>query len=263
MLAGLATILSIYLIRIIMIRQFGLAELGIYQSAFNLSGILAQFVLTAMTADYYPRLTAVAGDNESVHRIVNEQSQISTLLSLPGLAVMMIFAPLIIKLFYATSFITAVPIMRWCILGVLGRVFSWPIGFIMAAKGYGKLYLGTEFFACSLHVIAVYIFIGIWGLDGAGVAFMALYIVYTALMLFVMRRLVGAIWDRDTMMLNLKSTSVMILLMLNCTLNSDITTQWLINIIVVVIVTILCFKQLSRNSDIGIHTLLDKLRHNK
>jgi len=260
MLAGSATILSLYLIRILMLRQFGLADVGIYQSAFNLSGMLAQFVLTAMVSDYYPRLTAVAGDNVHVHRIVNEQSQVSILLSLPGLAVMMVFAPVIIKLFYAASFITAVPIMRWCILGILGRVFSWPIGFVMAAKGYGKLYLGTEIFACSLHVAAVYLLTRIWGLEGAGVAFMVLYVVYTALMLFVMRRLVGATWDRQTLKLTLLATIVMTVLMLNCTLTGNMTIQWLINLAILAVVTYLCFGQLSKISDIGLNALLDKLR---
>ena len=58
--SGLALSLSNYLIRVVMLRQFDLADVGIYQAAFNLSGILVGFVLGAMGADYYPRLTAAA-----------------------------------------------------------------------------------------------------------------------------------------------------------------------------------------------------------
>lgn len=136
---GLIMALSSYLIRIVLMRQFDLAVVGIYHAAFNLSGILVGFVLGAMGADYYPRLTAAADDNASVHRMVNDQSQISILLALPGLAAMMVFAPHIINLLYSASFDTAVPVLRWCIMGILGRVFSWPMGYVVLAKGKGKV----------------------------------------------------------------------------------------------------------------------------
>ena len=261
--AGLALTLSNYLIRVVMLRQFDLADVGIYQAAFNLSGILVGFVLGAMGADYYPRLTAAAGDNVSVRRMVNEQSQISILLALPGLAAMMIFAPLIIEIFYAATFETAVPILRWCILGILGRVFSWPMGFVMLAKAKGKVFFMTEAFGGLIHLVGVFFFIRIWGLDGAGIAFMVLYLVYTGLMLFVMRRLVGATWDRHTLKLTTLAATVMVGLMLNCTLGSYLVAVWTINLLVLVCVTWFCLKQLSRQSDIGLQALLVKLRVKK
>ncbi len=250
--AGLVTALSGYLIQIVMLRQFSLADVGIYQAAFNLSGILVGFVLSAMGADYYPRLTAVAGDNTSVHRIVNEQSQISVLLSLPGLAAMMIFAPLIIKLFYASSFVTAVPVLRWCILGILGRVFSWPLGFVILAKGKGKLFFVTEVIACALHLTAVFFFIQIWGIKGAGIAFMMLYVVHAGLMLFVIRMMVGASWNQHTLKLAIIASIIMALLMLNCTFNNFFYATWAINIFIVAGVSMFCLKRLEQLSNIRI-----------
>ena len=143
-----------------------------------------------MGADYYPRLTAVASDNASVYRMVNEQSQIAILLALPGLAAMMVFAPLIINIFYAASFATAVPVLRWCTLGILGRVFSWPLGFVVLAQGKGNLFFITEAFSCGLQLAGVFLFTRKYGLDGAGIAFFVLYVFYTCLMLFVMQMLV-------------------------------------------------------------------------
>ena len=246
-----------------MLQQFGLGDVGIYQAAFSLCGILVGFVLGAMGADYYPRLTAAAGDNASVHRMVNEQSQISILLALPGLAAMMIFAPLIIKLFYAASFTTAVPILRWCILGILGRVFSWPMGFVILAKGKGTVFFVTEAFAGILHLAAVFFFIRIWGINGAGIAFMVLYLVHTSLMLFVMHRFVGTTWDRQTLKLTAMATTVMIGLMFNSTLVSHLMAAWTINLIVLAGVTWFCLQQLSRQSDIGFKALFVKLRAKK
>lgn len=261
--AGLVTTLVSYLIRVVMLQQFDLSDVGIYQAAFNLSGILVGFVLGAMGADYYPRLTAVASDNDSVQRMVNEQSQVSILLSLPGLAAMMIFAPLIIKLFYSAEFVAATPILRWCILGILGRVFSWPMGFVMLAKGKGKVFFFTEVFGGVLHLGGVYLFTKFWGLDGAGIAFMLLYVVYTGLMLVVMRRLVGATWDHHTLKLAFLSLIVMLILMFNCTLNNNQIIMWTTNVIVLAAVSWFCLKELTRQSDISLKTLLVKFRFKK
>ena len=261
--AGLVAALANYLIQIVMLRQFGLADVGIYQAAYNLSGVLAGFVLGAMGADYYPRLTAVANDNVNVHRMVNEQSQISVLLALPGLAAMMVFAPLIIKLFYSGAFGTAVPILRWCLLGILGRVFSWPMGFVTLAKGKGKVFFVTELLGCILHLGAVFFFIRLWGFTGAGVAFMAVYLVYTFLMLFVMRRLVGATWNRQTLQLTLIASLVMVLLMVNDTLNNNQIAARGIDAVLLIGVSWFCLHKLLRHSDTGVQALLAKLRVRK
>ncbi len=258
--AGLIAQLSNYLIRIFLIRQFGLNDVGIYQSAFGLSGILVGFVLGAMGTDYYPRLTAASSDNVKVHRMFNEQAEISILLSLPGLAAMMVFAPLVIRVFYTESFMAAVPILRWSILGVLGRVFSWPLGFIILAKGKGQLYFLTELFACVLLVGATYYFALIWGLIGTGIAFLTLYVFYTALMLIVVRRVAGTNWTYRTLKLVLLASAVMVSLMLNCSLNVSPIVEWAINIVVLVPVTYLCLRQLSQKSEIGLHALFDRFR---
>ncbi|MFP4477545.1 MAG: O-antigen translocase, partial [Desulfatibacillaceae bacterium] len=133
--AALCGVVANYLIRVILIRRFDLSDVGVYQAAFNLSGVLVAFVLGAMAADYFPRLSAVASDNDEVSRVVREQAEIAVTLALPGLVAMMIFAPVIINVFYAEEFLEAVPILRWCVFGVLGRVLSWPLGFVILAKG--------------------------------------------------------------------------------------------------------------------------------
>ncbi len=257
--AGLLGSATTYLIQVLLIRQFSLAAFGIYQAAFSLSGVLVGFVLSAMGADYYPRLTAVAGDNASIYRMVNEQSQISILLSLPGLAAMMIFAPLIIKIFYANSFTAATPILRWFTLGMLGRVISWPLGFVILAKGKGKLYFVTELFADGLQLASVYYFTQLFGLEGAGIAFTVLYVVHSGFMLWVMHRLVGRSWAVSTVRLTLLATLTMVLLLLNCTLNNHEIVVWLLNLCLLAVVTTVCLRQLADKSGVNINTLLTKI----
>ena len=75
---------SLYLMRVLVTRQEGTAGAGQFQAANALSMIYVGYILQAMEADFYPRLTASAHDDAKCNRLVNEQAEISVLLALPG-----------------------------------------------------------------------------------------------------------------------------------------------------------------------------------
>ena len=133
-----------YAVRIIITRKVGLDAAGFYQAAWTLGGLYVGFILQAMGADFYPRLTGVASDNTQCNRLVNEQTLISLLLAGPGVLATLTFAPVVIALFYSAKFTAAVGILRWICLGMTLRVITWPMGFIIVAKGEKKLFFLTE-----------------------------------------------------------------------------------------------------------------------
>jgi PST family polysaccharide transporter len=83
--SGLLTAIVTLCIRALIVRELGLEANGIYQAAWAISAMFAGFVLGAMGADYYPRLTGVSHNREAINRMVNEQTEIGILLALPGL----------------------------------------------------------------------------------------------------------------------------------------------------------------------------------
>ncbi len=87
--------------RIIVLRKVGFEATGLYQSAWTLGGLYVGFILQAMGADFYPRLTASIQDNEECNRLVNEQTLVGLLLAGPGVLATLTFAPLVIALFYS------------------------------------------------------------------------------------------------------------------------------------------------------------------
>ena len=133
-----------YLTVTLIAQHEGTQAVGLYSAAFALSGMFVNFVLGAMGADYYPRLTGVASDKPAMVRMVNEQTEIGLLLALPGLLATMALAPWILQIFYTREFLGAVELLQWFILGCLGRVISWPLGFVMLALGKGRWFLLTE-----------------------------------------------------------------------------------------------------------------------
>ncbi|MDB5560602.1 MAG: hypothetical protein JWN11_20 [Hyphomicrobiales bacterium] len=191
MAGGLLTVGAAYAIRIIILQRAGVEAAGLYQSAWAIGGLYAGFILQAMGTDFYPRLTAAAGDDAECNRLVNEQAQISILLAGPGVIATMTFAPLVIILFYSAEFQPAVTLLRWICLGMLLRIVAWPIGFIVLAKGAQQIFFWSEVAAAVVNVGLAWLLLPLLGLNGAGVAFLGLYIWHGVLMYVLVRRLSG------------------------------------------------------------------------
>jgi antigen flippase len=163
--------------------------------------VFAGFILDAMGADFYPRLTAVAQDNHKVNKLVNEQTEIGILLALSGLLATLVFSQWIIRIFYTEKFSQAASLLPWFVLGIFGRVISWPLGFIQLAKGASLWFAITETVAVFVHLAMVWLGLRWLGLMGVAIAFPILYGLYTAGMLWVAFRLSGFRWSRDVIRL--------------------------------------------------------------
>ncbi|MEQ1955514.1 O-antigen translocase [Mesorhizobium sp. CN2-181] len=190
-----------YAIRIIVLRLDGIEAAGLYQAAWSIGGLYAGFILQAMGADFYPRLTAVHNDNDACNRLVNEQTQISILLAGPGLIATLTVAPLLMTVLYSSEFHAAVDLLRWICLGMMLRIVAWPIGYIVLAKGARWIFLFTEIAATVVHVGLAWFLVGQFGLVGAGIAFFGLYVWHGVLIYWISRRLSGFRWSGVNMML--------------------------------------------------------------
>lgn len=195
MASGLMAMGVAYFARVILIRQMSLEAAGFYQSAWTVGGFYAGFILQAMGADFYPRLTAVAKDNTECNRLVNEQAEVGLLMAGPGIIATLTFAPLVIRLFYSAKFGPAVEVFRWICLGMMLRVIIWPMGFILLAKGAAKLFFWVELLSNAVYVGMIWAGVLIFKLEGTGVAFFGLYILNGIGVYLIVRRLSGFRWS--------------------------------------------------------------------
>ncbi len=191
----LATLASAYLVRIIVLHQVGEQAVGYYQAAWILGGFYIGFILQAMGADFFPRLTAVANDHAECNRLVNEQAEVGLLMAGPGLLATLTFAPLVITVFYRPDFAPAAEILRWICLGMVLQVVTWPMGFIVLAKGARKIFFWTELLSSAVYAGLVWVGVRVFGVQGAGIAFFALYILHSVAVYVIARRLTGFHWS--------------------------------------------------------------------
>jgi antigen flippase len=197
MASGLATVGASYLIRALVFRNLGPDKASLYIAAWGLAGICINFILQAMGADFYPRLTAVVHQREECNRLVNEQVEVSFLMAGPAILGALSLAPLGIVLFYSQKFGGGVEILRWLCLGMFLRVLTWPMGFIIMAKGERKIFFWTEILTNVGYVALVWAGIKTFGLNGTGMAFFALYVVNSIAVYIIVGRLTGFSWSAE------------------------------------------------------------------
>lgn len=195
MAGGFMTVGIAYAVRIILLRKVGFEATGFYQSAWTLGGLYVGFILQAMGADFYPRLTASAADNVACNRLVNEQTRVGLLLAGPGLIATLTFTPLITTVFYSAKFAAAVGVLRWICLGTILQVITWPMGFIIIAKAKRATYFVTELAWALVSLALAWICITSFGLSGAGIAFFASYVFYGVLLYPIVHRISGFRWS--------------------------------------------------------------------
>lgn len=196
--------------RSIIVNQLGLEAGGVYQAAWGLSGMFAGFILSAMGTDFYPRLTAVADDHEQVNRLVNEQSDIGILLALPGLIGTLAFAPWIMHVFFSREFVAGATLLPWFIVGIFGRVVSFPVGYILLAKGCSRWFASTETISNVLLLLLTIGLLREFGLVGTSYAFAIFYGLHTIGMVLLARHLTGFRWTRETVRLLLLALMIVI-----------------------------------------------------
>ena len=194
MLTALAGSLAHLLVRTPVQRESGVEALGHFQAAWLISMTYLGFVLQAMSADFYPRLTGVIHKHAEANRVVNEQVEVALLLAGPMLLAMLGLAPWVIEVLYTERFQPAVDVLRWQTLGDVLKVASWPLGFIILAAGDGRTYLASDCVGLAVLIALTWLGLPRLGVEAAGIAFLATYAVYLPLVYWLARRRTGFRW---------------------------------------------------------------------
>ncbi len=192
---GLLVAAVTYFTRMIIGHEIDIEAVGIYAAAFALSGLVVNFVLGAMGADYLPALSAVASDNCKIRELANQQTEVGLLLALPGLLATLALAPWAIQLFYSAEFAQAGDLLRWFVLGCFGRVMTWPMGFIFVAKGMGKTFAALQTCANALHIALILLGLHLFGLVGTAIAFFTMNVALAFLCLLLSRMSAEFYWN--------------------------------------------------------------------
>lgn len=177
-LSVLAATLIEFVLKIFITRHGGLTDVGFYQAGWSLNNSYLGLVFTAISMDYFPRLSAIFSDNCKVMEMVNQQGEIALLIIAPLVILLLVFLPLVIRILYTKEFLVIIPMLRLLLLGSFFKVGSWAISYIFLAKKAGKIFLFNELGICVISLPVYLILYKTFGIDGIGMAYLINFILY-------------------------------------------------------------------------------------
>ena len=195
MLAALATTATLLFIRSLIGQNLGLDATGQFAAAWGLTVTYIGFLLGAMGADFYPRLTEIIGDRQITNKLVNDQAQLGLAVGGPLILVMIGMAPWIMSLLYSTEFDEAAGMLQVQMLGNVIKIVSFPLGYMFIAAARSKLYLFTQLNWNVFFLFLVWYWLPQYGLAAVGVAFSTAYALNFTIANILVRRLHAFRWE--------------------------------------------------------------------
>lgn len=175
---SLATIIVTYIMQVFISNRGGIDQVGFYNAAFIIINSYVGVIFSAMSKDYFPRLSAIAQENKILKNVVNQQAFMAILFLTPIIVVFLAISPLIINILFTEEFLPIIGLLTFAILGTFFKAVSWSMGYILIAKGDSKLFIQTEIgfsFLLLLMSVLGYIY---GGLTGVGISYLLYYIIY-------------------------------------------------------------------------------------
>lgn len=168
-------------------REASTAQVGVFQSGYTVVMTYLGALLTAVAMEFYPRLSAVAGNKTATRVYLNHQTGILLLLFLPVVLWMTVLAPVVVTLLYSSAFAAAVPFVVTGMAVYLLRPISYCYSYVILARGDGRMYVLSEVVADGTGLVFNIVGYRMFGIYGLGLAFAAWQMVSIAIVYAIIR----------------------------------------------------------------------------
>ena len=195
MLGGLASAGTLLLVRSRITQELGLDAAGQFAAAWGITITYVGFLLGAMAADYYPRLTEVINDRAAASRLMNDQAQLGLAIGGPVLLLLVGLAPWVITLLYSAEFAPAAELLQWQTVGNVFKLASWALGFAFVAAARSKTFLLVQINFNVIFLLILWPGLTYFGLVAAGPAFTIAYILHFGLLSVLAHTMQGFRWE--------------------------------------------------------------------
>lgn len=166
----------------IFVRAFGnLDDVGLFSAANSITMQYVGMVFSAIMIDYYPRLSACASDKGERDLVVDREMEMVSLLATPLCLLLIVTAPIVIRVLLTSEFAGAMELMRWLGTAMLLKALAYPLGCLPLVAGSKRLYFWVEAVGCNVFYIGAsllgYRWFGLLGLGYGAVAEQALALI--------------------------------------------------------------------------------------
>ncbi len=188
-LSGIINLVFSYIVKIFISNHGSVGHVGLYNAGFAIVNTYVGMFFTAMSTDYYPKLSGVVDDIDKRNQTINQQAEIAILILSPLIIVFIVFIKWVIFLLYSESFLNVDKMIIYAAAGMLFKTLSWSIAFLFLAKSARKLFFWNELISNSymlgLNLAGYYWF----GLTGLGISFLIAYFLYSIQVFLLSKKL--------------------------------------------------------------------------
>lgn len=188
--ANLLGTLATYLLNIFIGQHGTLSDVGLWQAANSITNQYVGLVFSALSLDFLPRLSAIQSNNSQVRKLVNRQSEVVALVAAPLAVLLILTAPLVIRVLLTREFLPLTTVIRIMGVGIFFKAVAFPMGYISFAKGDKRTFFWLEGVAGNaLWLCLACLAYRLWGINGIGIAFVAVNAAFCLVYAILTRRL--------------------------------------------------------------------------
>lgn len=176
-----------YTLQILINKTGGLDEVGIFTITTVVINSYVGIVFTAMSMEYYPRLASYNKDVYKESEAINAQAILSMLIIIPIIIFFLGFASFIIKIFFSSDFLRAVPVISWAIIGMFFKAVSFSMGYLIIARADSKVFTKTAIIFNALYFILCISGYHWFGLEGLGIGMAFYFFIHLTAIFFLIR----------------------------------------------------------------------------
>jgi O-antigen/teichoic acid export membrane protein len=179
---------ALLVVRTMIVRTGGLAQAGLFDLAWSLSGSYVMLLLASFGTYYTPTLSQATGIEERA-LLVQRVIRLSTMLMVPMIVAVVVLKPLLVRALYTDAYIPSLDTVRWMLIGDYFKITSWVLAVPVVVNRDMKIYFWTETLwnagFLGLSAISIIYFREI---QGIGIAFTFMYFILSAYYLQYVRR---------------------------------------------------------------------------
>lgn len=171
-------------------------DVGIYNAGATILTSYFGVLITAMSTDFYPRVSAVYDNNDELKNLVNRQCLLCLALFFPIVVLFVFAAPFFIEFLYTADFIEATEYTDYAMVGTLLIICSNFLGIILLAKQKSRIFLSSVFSQRLFLLFIYYFFYNMWGMRGLGYSYIVTGLSDILLMTIIMKHFFNITLDK-------------------------------------------------------------------
>ena len=208
MVAGMMGQLAVYITNTYISNYGSTTDVGLYQAATSITTQCTSMVFVALATDYYPHLAEKIKSRMETMRLIAKEGEIAMLITAPLAAMLIILAPVVVRVLLTEEFLTVIPLIQTTALAFVLRAFYFPLDYLCLAKNdklFFFLYEGiwTNVQNVGINIMAYHLY----GLRGLTYGIIVNGIINVVAALAVARYRYNVSYTRRIMMLSIAITA--------------------------------------------------------